>query len=176
MPRSCLSTRTVSRASHHRKWSSVVWVRPCRSKKTGMYRLGRRLPNCLSTDVFPTRRLSVNDQDVVGVLSRDAVLDPLENVLATEEHALFGDGCACNVGIDDFVHGPSRKRTISYFRYDYSDIITCQVASVLLLPEFPPGHNLFTCSPASTATVRCDPPASQTTIPPRARSCSQRGT
>ena len=31
-------------------------VRPCKSKKTGIYRLGRRLPSCLSTDVFPTRR------------------------------------------------------------------------------------------------------------------------
>ena len=46
---------------------------------------------------------------MVGILARDAVLDPLENVLAAEEHALFGDWRPCDVRIDYFVQGPSHE-------------------------------------------------------------------
>ncbi len=70
-------------------------------KEDGDVSFGEAVAQLFEHGCFPHPSLSVNDQDVVGVLARDAVLDPLENILATEEHALFGDWRACNVGIDN---------------------------------------------------------------------------
>jgi hypothetical protein len=42
-------------------------------------------------------------KDMINVLPRQTVFNPLENILAPEEHAAFNNGCTGNIGISQVV-------------------------------------------------------------------------
>ncbi len=73
-------------------------------KKDWDISIGQAMAELLKDGSLPYTTLAMDDEDVVDIPTGETALNPVEDVLAAEEHPSFGDRSSSDVGIDQLAH------------------------------------------------------------------------